>query len=118
MRVMVAGGGVAGAACAVALAKTGARVTVFEAYEAAASGGGGKPAGPGGAGLSGAGGAGVGGGGGAGGRSGAGGAGLSGAGGAGLSGAGGAEAGGPPGSFLSLAANGLRGLEGLGCLDA
>jgi salicylate hydroxylase len=93
MRVMVAGGGVAGAACAVALAKTGARVTVFEAYEAAASGGGGKPAGPGGAGLSGAGGA-------------------------GLSGAGGVEAGGPPGSFLSLAANGLRGLEVLGGLDA
>jgi salicylate hydroxylase len=57
----VAGGGVAGAACAVALARTGAEVTVYEAYE--------DPAGP-------------------------------------------------VGSFLSLAANGLRGLQVLGCLDA
>jgi salicylate hydroxylase len=61
MRVVVAGGGVAGTACAVALAMTGAQVTVFEAYE--------DPAGP-------------------------------------------------TGSFLSLAANGLRGLDVLGCLDA
>jgi 2-polyprenyl-6-methoxyphenol hydroxylase-like FAD-dependent oxidoreductase len=82
---MVAGGGVAGAACAVALAKTGAQVTVFEAYGDAAGGGGEKPAG---------------------------------SDGAGLAGSGSAEAGGPPGSFLSLAANGLRGLEVLGCLDA
>jgi 2-polyprenyl-6-methoxyphenol hydroxylase-like FAD-dependent oxidoreductase len=61
MRAVVAGGGVAGAACAVALARTGVRVTVYEAYK--------DPAGP-------------------------------------------------VGSFLSLAANGLRGLEVLGCLDA
>jgi 2-polyprenyl-6-methoxyphenol hydroxylase-like FAD-dependent oxidoreductase len=58
---MVAGGGVAGAACAVALARIGAQVTVFEAYE---------------------------------------------------------DPSGPVGSFLSLAANGLRGLEVLGALDA
>jgi salicylate hydroxylase len=61
MRAVVAGGGVAGAACAVALARTGHQVTVYEAYE--------DPAGP-------------------------------------------------LGSFLSLAANGLRGLQVLGCLDA
>jgi 2-polyprenyl-6-methoxyphenol hydroxylase-like FAD-dependent oxidoreductase len=61
MRAVIAGGGVAGAASAVALARTGARVTVYEAYE--------DPAGP-------------------------------------------------TGSFLSLAANGLRGLDVLGCLDA
>jgi salicylate hydroxylase len=61
MDVVVAGGGVAGTASAVALARTGAQVTVFEAYE--------DPAGP-------------------------------------------------TGSFLSLAANGLRGLDVLGCLDA
>ena len=60
MRVMVAGGGVAGTACAVALAATGAEVTLYEAYE--------DPAGP-------------------------------------------------VGSFLSLAANGLRGLDVLGALD-
>jgi 2-polyprenyl-6-methoxyphenol hydroxylase-like FAD-dependent oxidoreductase len=58
---MVAGGGVAGAACAVALARIGAQVTVVEAYE---------------------------------------------------------DPSGPVGSFLSLAANGLRGLEVLGSLDA
>ena len=61
MRVVIAGGGVAGTACAVALAATGAEVTLYEAYE--------DPAGP-------------------------------------------------VGSFLSLAANGLRGLEVLGALDA
>jgi salicylate hydroxylase len=61
MRVMIAGGGVAGTACAVALAATGAEVTLYEAYE--------DPAGP-------------------------------------------------VGSFLSLAANGLRGLDVLGALDA
>jgi salicylate hydroxylase len=59
MKVVVAGGGVAGAASAIALARTGAEVTVYEAHE--------DPAGP-------------------------------------------------VGSFLSLAANGLRGLEVLGCL--
>src|SRR6201996_5206833 len=59
MSVVIAGGGVAGTACAVALARTGARVTMYEAYE--------DPAGP-------------------------------------------------VGSFLSLAANGLRGLEVLGVL--
>ena len=61
MRVVIAGGGVAGTACAVALAATGAEVTLYEAYE--------DPAGP-------------------------------------------------VGSFLSLAANGLRGLDVLGALDA
>ncbi len=60
LRVAVVGGGVAGAACAVALARTGARVRVYEAY---------------------------------------------------------AEPAGPVGSFLSLAANGLRGLDVLGVLD-
>jgi salicylate hydroxylase len=60
-RVTVVGGGVAGAATALALARTGARVTVLEAYR--------DPAGP-------------------------------------------------VGSFLSLAANGLRGLDALGCLPA
>jgi salicylate hydroxylase len=59
MKVVVAGGGVAGAASAVALARAGAEVTVYEAHE--------DPAGP-------------------------------------------------VGSFLSLAANGLRALESLGCL--
>jgi len=59
MRVVIAGGGVAGAASAIALARAGAEVTVYEAHE--------DPAGP-------------------------------------------------VGSFLSLAANGLRGLEVLGCL--
>jgi salicylate hydroxylase len=59
MKVVVAGGGVAGAASAIALARAGAEVTVYEAHE--------DPAGP-------------------------------------------------VGSFLSLAANGLRGLEVLGCL--
>jgi salicylate hydroxylase len=61
MRVVIAGGGVAGSACAVALAHSGHAVTVYEAYE--------DPAGP-------------------------------------------------VGSFLSLAANGLRGLAVLGCLPA
>ncbi|WP_019634381.1 FAD-dependent oxidoreductase [Actinomadura atramentaria] len=61
MRVIVAGGGVAGAATAVALRRAGADVTVHEAYE--------DPAGP-------------------------------------------------VGSFLSLAVNGLRALDALGCLDA
>lgn len=60
MRVSVIGGGVAGAATALALARTGAEVTVHEAHP--------DPAGP-------------------------------------------------VGSFLSLAVNGLRGLELLGCLD-
>jgi 2-polyprenyl-6-methoxyphenol hydroxylase-like FAD-dependent oxidoreductase len=59
MRAVVVGGGVAGAASAAALARIGAEVTMFEAYE--------DPAGP-------------------------------------------------VGSFLSLAANGLRGLAALGCL--
>lgn len=59
MKVVVIGGGVAGAACAAALAQVGADVTVYEAHP--------DPAGP-------------------------------------------------VGSFLSLAANGLRGLEALGCL--
>jgi salicylate hydroxylase len=59
MRIVVAGGGVAGAASAIALARTGAEVTVYEAHE--------DPAGT-------------------------------------------------VGSFLSLAVNGLRGLEFLGCL--
>jgi salicylate hydroxylase len=61
MRIVIAGGGVAGSACAVALAHCGHDVTVYEAYE--------DPAGP-------------------------------------------------VGSFLSLAANGLRGLAVLGCLPA
>jgi len=60
VRVVVAGGGVAGAASAIALARAGAEVTVFEAHE--------DPAGP-------------------------------------------------VGSFLSLAVNGLRALEALGCLE-
>ena len=60
MRVVVAGGGVAGTACAVALAATGAEVTLYEAQ---------------------------------------------------------ADPAGPVGSFLSLAANGLRGLDVLGALD-
>jgi len=59
MRVVIAGGGVAGAASAIALARAGAEVTVYEAHQ--------DPAGP-------------------------------------------------VGSFLSLAVNGLRGLEFLGCL--
>ncbi len=59
MRVVIAGGGVAGAASAIALAAGGAEVTVYEAHH--------DPAGP-------------------------------------------------VGSFLSLAANGLRGLAALGCL--
>jgi salicylate hydroxylase len=59
MRIVVAGGGVAGAASAIALARAGAEVMVYEAYE--------DPAGP-------------------------------------------------VGSFLSLAVNGLRALESLGCL--
>ena len=59
MRVVVAGGGVAGSACAIALARIGADVTVYEAYE--------DPAGP-------------------------------------------------VGSYVSLAANGLRTLDALGCL--
>jgi salicylate hydroxylase len=59
MRIVVAGGGVAGAASAIALARAGAEVTVYEAHE--------DPAGP-------------------------------------------------VGSFLSLAVNGLRALEALGCL--
>jgi 2-polyprenyl-6-methoxyphenol hydroxylase-like FAD-dependent oxidoreductase len=61
MRVVIAGGGVAGTACAVALAATGAEVTLYEAQ---------------------------------------------------------ADPAGPVGSFLSLAANGLRGLDVLGALDA
>jgi 2-polyprenyl-6-methoxyphenol hydroxylase-like FAD-dependent oxidoreductase len=61
MRIVIAGGGVAGSASAVALAHCGHDVTVYEAYE--------DPAGP-------------------------------------------------VGSFLSLAANGLRGLAVLGCLPA
>jgi salicylate hydroxylase len=60
MRIVVAGGGVAGAASAIALAKAGAEVTVYEAHE--------DPAGH-------------------------------------------------VGSFLSLAVNGLRALEALGCLE-
>ena len=59
MRIVVAGGGVAGAASAIALGRAGAEVTVYEAHE--------DPAGP-------------------------------------------------VGSFLSLAVNGLRALESLGCL--
>jgi 2-polyprenyl-6-methoxyphenol hydroxylase-like FAD-dependent oxidoreductase len=59
MRIVVTGGGVAGAASAIALAHTGADVTVYEAHE--------DPAGP-------------------------------------------------VGSFLSLAVNGLRALDSLGCL--
>jgi 2-polyprenyl-6-methoxyphenol hydroxylase-like FAD-dependent oxidoreductase len=59
MRAVVAGGGVAGSASAIALARTGADVTVYEAYE--------DPAGP-------------------------------------------------AGSYVSLAANGLRTLDALGCL--
>ncbi|GAA4107138.1 FAD-dependent oxidoreductase [Actinomadura miaoliensis] len=61
MRVIVAGGGVAGAASAIALRRIGAEVTVYEAYP--------DPAGP-------------------------------------------------VGSFVSLARNGLRALETLGCADA
>ena len=61
MRIVVAGGGVAGSASAAALARCGHEVSVYEAYE--------DPAGP-------------------------------------------------VGSFLSLAANGLRGLAVLGCLPA
>ncbi|MEV0666205.1 FAD-dependent oxidoreductase [Actinomadura luteofluorescens] len=60
MRVIVIGGGVAGAAGAVALRRIGAEVTVYEAY---------------------------------------------------------ADPAGRVGSFLSLAANGLRGLDALGCLE-
>ncbi|PJE95287.1 salicylate 1-monooxygenase [Streptomyces carminius] len=60
MDVIIAGGGVAGAASAIALRRIGARVTVQEAY---------------------------------------------------------ADPAGRVGSFLSLAANGLRGLEALGCLE-
>ena len=60
MRAVVIGGGVAGSASAVALARMGADVTVHEAYE--------DPAGP-------------------------------------------------VGSFVSLAVNGLRALDALGCLD-
>ncbi|WP_395108278.1 FAD-dependent oxidoreductase [Actinomadura sp. SCN-SB] len=59
-RVIVAGGGVAGAASAIGFRRIGAEVTVYEAYE--------DPAGP-------------------------------------------------VGSFVSLSANGLRGLDTLGCLD-
>ena len=127
MRVLVAGGGVAGAACAVALARIGAQVTVAEAYEDAAGGGGQKPAGSGGAGVAGPRRGKVGGPGGPGGAEVAGPgvevAGLDGAEVAGLDGAevggpGGEEVGRAPGSFVSLAANGLRGLEVLGCLDA
>ncbi|MEU8306238.1 FAD-dependent monooxygenase [Actinomadura sp. NPDC048955] len=61
MRVIVIGGGVAGAAGAVALRRIGAEVTVYEAY---------------------------------------------------------ADPAGRVGSFLSLAVNGLRGLDALGCLEA
>ncbi|MBX6387312.1 MAG: FAD-dependent monooxygenase [Microbispora sp.] len=61
MRVTVVGGGVAGSACAIALARIGAQITVYEAYE--------DPAGP-------------------------------------------------VGSFVSLAVNGLRALDALGCLEA
>ncbi|MFC5746789.1 FAD-dependent oxidoreductase [Actinomadura rugatobispora] len=60
MRVVVAGGGVAGAASAIAFRRIGAEVTVYESH---------------------------------------------------------ADPAGPVGSFISLAANGLRGLEALGCLD-
>ena len=60
MRVAVIGGGVAGSASAIALARTGAEVTVYEAYE--------DPAGP-------------------------------------------------VGSYVSLAVNGLRALDALGCLE-
>ena len=59
MRIVIAGGGVAGAASAIAIARAGADVTVYEAHE--------DPAGP-------------------------------------------------VGSFLSLAVNGLRALDSLGCL--
>jgi salicylate hydroxylase len=61
MRAVVAGGGVAGSACAIALARIGVDVTVYEAYE--------DPAGP-------------------------------------------------VGSYVSLAVNGLRALDALGCLPA
>ncbi len=61
MRIVIAGGGVAGSAAALALASTGHEVTVYESHE--------DPAGQ-------------------------------------------------VGSFLSLAANGLRGLQALGCLPA
>ena len=60
MRAAVIGGGVAGSASAIALARTGAEVTVYEAYE--------DPAGP-------------------------------------------------VGSYVSLAVNGLRALDALGCLS-
>jgi salicylate hydroxylase len=61
MRAVVVGGGVAGSASAIALARIGADVTVYEAYE--------DPAGP-------------------------------------------------VGSYVSLAVNGLRALDALGCLPA
>jgi len=61
MRAVVTGGGVAGSASAIALARSGADVTVYEAYE--------DPAGP-------------------------------------------------VGSYVSLAVNGLRALDALGCLPA
>ncbi|HXW43738.1 MAG TPA: NAD(P)/FAD-dependent oxidoreductase [Streptosporangiaceae bacterium] len=61
MRVVIAGGGVAGSAAALALARTGHEVTVYESHE---------------------------------------------------------DPGGQVGSFLSLAANGLRALDALGCLAA
>ncbi|MDA2811611.1 NAD(P)/FAD-dependent oxidoreductase [Nocardiopsis sp. RSe5-2] len=61
MRVLIAGAGVAGAAAAIALRRTGADVEVYEAHP---------------------------------------------------------DPGGDVGSFVSLAANGLRGLDALGCLDA
>lgn len=61
MRVLIAGAGVAGAAAAIALRRTGAEVDVYEAHP---------------------------------------------------------DPGGDVGSFVSLAANGLRGLDALGCLDA
>src|ERR1700744_6421661 len=60
MRAVVMGGGVAGSASAIALARIGAEVTVYEAYE--------DPAGP-------------------------------------------------VGSYVSLAVNGLRALDALGCLE-
>lgn len=61
MRAVITGSGVAGSACAIALARIGAEVTAYEAYQ--------DPAGP-------------------------------------------------VGSFVSLAVNGLRALDALGCLDA
>jgi salicylate hydroxylase len=93
MRVVVAGGGVAGAACAVALAKTGAQVTVYEADEDPAGRGGGEQAQRGGEEQAQRGGE-------------------------EQAQMGGGEQAHPTGSFLSLAANGLRGLDVLGCLDA